>query len=454
MPITPGAARSAASPSAAAAARAVFAVFAASGFGFASWASRLPAVRDGLTFGEGEMGLLLLTGAIGSVVAIPLSGLVVERLGTSRTVVVFALTFTVGVAIAAFGVHNGDHLAVRAGLVVSGVGAGVWDAGMNLEGAAVEQRLGRAVMPVFHAGFSFGTVLGAGVGALAARFALPVEWHVPAAGVVALLTVVVSVRYFLPEQVPDAVRAPQAHPVAGTAAHPGSTADMQADPAATALITAPADPAAPGERPASGGEGGPKGTRGLLTAWREPRTLAVGLVVLGAALTEGVANDWVGLAIVDGFHVPDSVGALGLAVFLTAMTTARLLGTRAIDRFGRVVTLRVSAVLAIVGVGIFALVPSLWVALVGVGLWGAGAALGFPVGMSAASDDPARAAMRVAVASTIGYSAFFVGPPLIGFLADVTGYRLAVLVLALPVALGLVVAGAVRPLPTAAGSAR
>lgn len=438
-------------PTAVAASRAVFATFAASGFGFASWASRLPAVRDGLSFSEGEMGLLLLTGAIGSVIAIPLSGLVVERLGTSRTVVLFALIFTVGVGVAAFGVQSGDHLAVRAGLAVFGVGAGVWDAGMNLEGAAVEQRLGKAVMPVYHAGFSFGTVVGAGVGALAARLGVPVEWHVPAAGVVALAAVAIAVRFFLPEpRSVGTVRAPEVHALADAAAHPGRVADTQLDPAAAPLVAFGGDPVQPGERPASDNHGG---TRGLLAAWREPRTLAVGLVVLGAALTEGVANDWVSLAVVDGFHVPDSVGALGLAVFLTAMTTARLLGTRAIDRFGRVAALRASAAVAIVGVAVFALVPSLWVALVGVALWGAGAALGFPVGMSAASDDPARAAMRVAVASTIGYSAFFVGPPLIGFLADLTGYRLAVLVLALPVVLGLIVSGAARPLATAAGGA-
>ena len=82
-----------------------------------------------------------------------------------------------------------------------------------------------------------------------------------------------------------------------------------------------------------------------------------------------------------------------------------------------------------------------------------GAALGFPVGMSAASDDPQRAAVRVSVVATIGYSAFFMGPPLIGFLAHTVGYRHALLVIAVPVVAGLLVAGAARPLPTAAGAA-
>jgi cyanate permease len=100
---------------------------------------------------------------------------------------------------------------------------------------------------------------------------------------------------------------------------------------------------------------------------------------------------------------------------------------------------------------VFTLVPNLWVALVGVLAWGAGAALGFPLGMSAASDDPAQAAPRVAVVATIGYSAFFVGPPLVGFLASYVGYRNAVWVVALPVLLALAVSRVVRPLPTAAG---
>ncbi|MEK8225680.1 MFS transporter [Oerskovia sp. M15] len=196
------------------------------------------------------------------------------------------------------------------------------------------------------------------------------------------------------------------------------------------------------------------GARGALAAWREPRTLLIGLVVLAAALTEGAANDWVGLAVVDGFGTSDAMGAVALGIFLTAMTGMRLLGTGLLDRYGRVAVLRLSAGLAFVGLLVFTLVPNLWVALVGVVLWGAGAALGFPVGMSAASDDPAHAAVRVSVVSTIGYSAFFVGPPLIGFLAEyIGGYRPALLVIAVPLVIGLLVVNAARPLPTAAGSA-
>jgi MFS family permease len=402
---------------------AVLLVFALNGFAFASWASRIPAVRDGLGFSEGQMGLLLLTGAVGSMVALPLSGMISARLGAARTVLFFAVVCALGYTVVCFGVEAAAPLWVRVGLFVAGAGVGVWDAAMNLEGAVVEQHLGRSIMPRFHAGFSLGTVAGAGVGSVVAHAQVPLTWHLIAVMVLDVVVVAVCVRAFLPTHGGDDGAAP------ALVADDGHVTDAAADPA-TAV------------EPSHG-----HSVRETLATWRESRTLLIGLVVLAAALTEGAANDWVSLAIVDGFGTTESVGALGLAVFLASMTGARLVGTSLIDRLGRVPVLRLSGLAALVGVTVFALVPVLWVALLGIVIWGAGAALGFPMGMSAASDDPRRAALRVSVVSTIGYSAFFVGPALIGFLAEQTGYRLALLVIAVPVAIGLLVAGAARPLP-------
>ena len=121
-----------------------------------------------------------------------------------------------------------------------------------------------------------------------------------------------------------------------------------------------------------------------------------------------------------------------------------------LDRFGRVAVLRLGGALSGAGLLLFGLADQLWLAVLGVAAWGMGAAIGFPVGMSAAADDPLRAAQRVAVVSTIGYSAFLAGPPLLGLLAEHVGYRQALLVILVPVALGLLVATAARPLATAA----
>jgi MFS family permease len=393
---------------------AVFAVFVLNGFNFANWASRIPAVRDELVLSPAQMGLLLLVGSVGSLLALPLAGIVVMRLGAARTVVAFAATSTTGLLIASTGVAIDQLIVVGVGLVMFGVGTGVWDAAMNIEGAAVEQRLGKAIMPRFHAGFSFGTMAGAGVGALAARLDVPVVGHLAVALCLSFVGVLWAVRAFLPAGAEAGV----------VPAAPLSPADALPD------ITR---------------------ARRAFGVWLEPRTLLIGLVVLAAALTEGSANDWVGLAVVDGFDQPPEVGALTFGLFVTAMTAMRLLGTGLLDRYGRVLVLRLCAVLSIAGLLIFGLVPSLPFALVGVVLWGAGAALGFPVGMSAASDDPLRAAARVSVVSTIGYSAFLAGPPLLGLLADQVGYRHALLAIAVPVVIGLLVIPAAAPLPTAAG---
>jgi len=380
---------------------AVFTVFALAGFNFSSWAARLPAVRDALGLSEAQMGLLLLVGSCGSLVALPLSGLVVTRIGAMRAVAGFALLNSAGLAIATFGAALGEAWVTALGLVVFGVGTGVWDAAMNLEGAIVEQKLGRTVMPRYHAGFSLGTVLAAGIAAVVAAAHVPVQVHVPVAVALSSVAVLVAVRFFLP---------------AGQ------------------------------HTPATEGDT-PHAPRSVFAAWLEPRTLLIGLVVLAAALTEGAGNDWLSLAVVDGFAQSDAVGAVSFGVFVTAMTVMRFLGTGLLDRFGRVAVLRLCAGLALVGLLVFGLVPDdlLWLAMVGAVLWGMGAALGFPVGMSAASDDPLRAAARVSVVSTIGYSAFLAGPPLLGLLAQHVGYRHALLAIAVPIVVGLLVVKAAAP---------
>jgi MFS family permease len=154
------------------------------------------------------------------------------------------------------------------------------------------------------------------------------------------------------------------------------------------------------------------------------------VLVLAAAFTEGTANDWLAIALRDGYGASHAVGALGFAAFVTAMTVARLVGTRALDRWGRVPVLRATMLLSLVGSVMTVFGGSLPVAFAGALVWGAGASLGFPVGMSAAADDPLRAAQRVSVVATIGYTAFLAGPPLLGFLGDHVGTLRALLVVA------------------------
>ncbi|GAA1840888.1 MFS transporter [Microlunatus capsulatus] len=383
---------------------ATYVAFIGAGFGFATWASRIPQLRDALQASPSTLGLVLLAVALGSLVALPLAGVVVTRLGTARTVTVMACCVAAGLAVVALGYPAGIPPVV-VGLFLIGFGNGTWDVAMNVEGAAVEQRLGVAIMPRFHAGFSVGTVAGALGGAAMVALGVPVAVHLVAAAVVVAVVVPLGTRRFLPVEPPVEPE----RDAAGTARHP-------------------------------------------LAAWTEPRTLLIGVFVLCMAFTEGTGNDWLAVAVLDGYGAPPVAGPLVFAGFLAAMTLGRWFGPQLIDRSGRVATVRASALVALVGLLLVVFGGVLPLAAAGAVLWGLGTALGFPVGMSAAADDPRRAAGRVSVVASIGYTAFLAGPPLIGFLGDHVGVLRALTVTAGLLGLAALLAGTIRPL--APGTAR
>lgn len=166
-------------------------------------------------------------------------------------------------------------------------------------------------------------------------------------------------------------------------------------------------------------------------------------MTLVAAFTEGTANDWVSVAFVEGYDLPSWAGVLAFATFLGFMTIGRILGTSLLDRYGRVLVLRVMLAVALVG-SLMVVFGTPVLAYLGAALWGAGVSLGFPVGMSAAADEPEHAHARVSVVATIGYVAFIAGPPLIGFLGDAYGVLRALLAVGTLILLAYVALPAVR----------
>jgi MFS family permease len=170
------------------------------------------------------------------------------------------------------------------------------------------------------------------------------------------------------------------------------------------------------------------------------------LFVLTAAFTEGTGNDWLGIAVIDGYGAAHALGSLTFAVFLAAMTLGRWFGPGLLDRWGRVPTIRLLGAIAFAGLVLVVFGGSLPAAIAGAALWGLGTALGFPVGMSAASDDPRQAAGRVSVVASVGYVAFLAGPPLIGFLGSRTTVLEGLIAVLVLLVFAVCIAGAVRPL--------
>ena len=384
---------------------AVVVAYAMSGVAFASWVSRLPAIRDGLDLTPGTIGLLLLCMTAGSFLSVSASGLIVLRFGSKRTIRIGSIMVGCGLVLAGFGTSVlVNPLAVAAGLAVIGLGTASWNTASNVEGAAVERAVRRHIMPRLHGAFSLGTVAGAGMGAWAAGAGTPVFWHLAAVGVLVAVSVATAASWFRADTTP----------VAAEESFKPAKPDTVEDPSTGPLPVI--SQAAMGRR-----EEPLDNKRQIAQAWRDRRTLLLGVLVLGLALAEGAAGDWVALALADGHGQSDAAGAAGYGLFVTFMTIGRFAGTVVLDRFGRVPVMRWCAALAVLGLGLFVFAPVPWVAYVALAVWGLGASLGFPVGMSAAADDPAKAAARVSVVSTIGYGAFLCGPPLLGLLAEHVG---------------------------------
>ncbi|MDY7086275.1 MAG: MFS transporter, partial [Actinomycetota bacterium] len=333
--------------------------FATNGLAYAGWLARAPAVRDGLDLSAAGFGLLLLCLSAAAISAIPLAGPLVQRVGPARAVLIGSTSMVLGLTGLATGTLLGSVPLAGLGLVLAGMGNSTWDVAMNVEGADVERRLGRTIMPRFHAGFSLGTVLGAALSAIAAATGVPIWAQLYLTAALAAAVTTPTVRRFLPHTQPPA---------------------------------------------------GHKHAMSVGQAWREPRTLLIGLVMLGFGFTEGTANDWLAIGLVDGYQADETTGAVAFGAFVAAMTSGRLFGGYAIERWGRVRTLRLTAISATLGLLLVVSGVAVPLAIAGALLWGAGASLGFPVGMSAAADDPARAAIRVSVAGSVGYGAFLAGP--------------------------------------------
>jgi MFS family permease len=293
------------------------------------------------------------------------------------------------------------RLSVVIALFFLGIGYGSWDVAMNVQGATVERLLRRAIMSRFHAGFSVGTVAGALIGTAMVALEVSVTIHLLVVAVGLGIAVPIGVRSF----VPDRAAQEEADAVAAT----------------------------------------PDAARSALSAWRERRTILIGIFVLAFAFAEGTGHDWIAIALIDGHGATAAIGTLGFAVFLAAMTAGRWFGPAWLDRYGRVVVNRALTGASLVGLALFVFVPNLPVALVGAALWGVGISLGFPVGMSAGADEPPMAAARVSVIASIGYCAFLAGPPLIGFIGEQVTVLRAMIAVAAVLALALLIAGSLRP---------
>jgi MFS family permease len=354
---------------------ALCAVFAAHGFIFASWAVRVPAIKEQTGASPAALGLALLGLSAGAVATMLIAGTLCRRLGSQRVAVGSCALLSVTLVLPALA----DSVATLGlALLIFGAAYGCLNVAMNSIAVDLVAALRRPVMPGFHAAWSFGGLAGAALGGLLAPHLSPVR-DLLLIAVVGLLVSGLAGRTLL-----------------------ASARWLPAGPAQSKRESQPA------------------------RAWR--RTLMTGrvvglfgLIALCAAYDEGAIGDWGALHLRQDLGAGPGLAAAGYAAFALAEACGRLSGTSLLERLGRTRVLALGGLTACGGMLVASLAPDIWLALAGFAVTGLGLANLFPAaiaraGLLAGSDG-------VALTSMLGYSGFLLGPPAIGFLASQFGLR-------------------------------
>lgn len=355
-------------------------LFAALGVFGGVWGVHIPSVKQQFELTESGLSMVLLSIAIGAVLSLFFAGRVIGTLGARRATMIASAVM--GVLLAA--VLNWPGLAwlLPAG-VVFGAAMSLFDVAINADGTALEAASGRAVMGSLHGSFSLGGMAGAALAAAMLSADIAPEWQLAGVALTIVVVVWTAARSML-----------DAHPAEDSA----------------------------GDEPQAH------------FAWPRGTLLVIGLLIFSGMTAEGVMYDWSVLYLKQELAMPQDAAGVGFAVFSAAMAAARFGGDALRSRYSEHLLLRNGALLATFAMAVLLLVGNPWLALVGYACVGIGLALCVPILFNAATRVPgvSRAA-AIASVSSIGYSGFLIGPPLIGFVAHHAS---------LTAALGLVVVAA------------
>ena len=384
---------------------AVTAFFAFDGFVFATWAVRIPAVKAATGASPAELGVALLGVSGGAIATMALSGMLCRRFGAVRVLLAGAVWLSLALLLPALA---RSAVALGLALVMFGIGYGCVNVAANTVAVDVVAALRRPVMPSFHAAWSLGGLAGAAVGGLLAPHLSPLP-HFAIATVLGLAVTLVAGRVLLTTALP--------------AAAPPATAPPVSAPPATAAVPAEGDPGAAndeigpssaGSRAAAAAAAGVARDRAHL--WRV--VLLLGVLAACASYGEGSISDWGALRL-HGLGAGAGLAAVGYAAFALAEAGGRLAGTWLLTRFGQRAVLVSGGLATCAGMLCAALAPSIPVVVAGFALAGLGVANAFPAAMTRVG--VLAGPHGVAIASTLGYGGFLLGPPLIGFLASAVG---------------------------------
>lgn len=344
------------------------------GLAFASWASRIPDIKTALSLSDAQLGTLLFALPVGQLITMPLSGRLVTKYGSNRVLRVaapcYALVLTfLGLATA------GWQLGI--GLLAFGVVGNLCNIAVNTQGVAAEQLYGRSIMTSFHGAWSIAGFTGALIGLLMINLHVGPYAHFWVILVLVVISTLLNQRYLV--------------------------RGINTQQKKTSFFTKP-----------------------------EGALLQLGIIGFCSMAAEGAMFDWSGVYFKDIVKAPKSLVVLGYASFMIMMATGRFIGDWAIRRFGRRTLLQVSGVLIFLGMGVSVAFPYIGSATLGFMLVGLGVACIVPSVYSAAGRNAkVPPGVALAMVSSVSYLGFLIGPPLIGYIAELASLRYSYAVIGL-----------------------
>jgi MFS family permease len=344
------------------------------GFSFASWASRIPDIKTKLHLSTGELGSILLALPIGQLIMMPISGRLVTKYG-SKTILSFAI-FLYAIELTNLGwASQGWQLALA--LFIFGIVGNMSNISVNTQGVLAEKIYGRPIMTTFHGVWSLAGFSGALFGLLMMNLKLTPRQHFFVVAALVFITVFIARKY---------------------------------------LITGTAVPA----------------EKKKFFSKPEGILVKLGIIAFCSMSAEGMMFEWSGVYFKEIVKVPPSLVLLGYTTFMVMMATGRFAGDRIIARIGRKKTLQISGLLVLTGLLISVLFPYLVSATIGFFIVGLGVSSVIPTIYSTAVRSAKVApGMALAGVSSIGFLGFLMGPPLIGYIAQISSLRYSFAVVAL-----------------------
>ncbi len=340
------------------------------GIMFATWASRLPAIKEKLQLSDGELGTVLLGMPIGSIMVMPLAGWLTSRFGSKWVVVAASVAYCVVIPILAL-IPNSWGLAI--GLLFAGAFGDLINIAANDQAIALERMYGKSIMSSFHALFSVGGMIGAGLGGVMRQLDMPLLTHFLIAGSFTALISVGFSRYLL-------------------------------------LTHSEHDSSQP------------------IFAKPDKTLIGLGLIGLCVMLGEGAMADWSSIYLTNLLPKGSGLTTAGYTAFSLAMALGRFGGDWFTNTNGTQKTLVISGILSGLGLLLALLVQHPAVVILGFACVGLGFATVVPLVYSAAGQSKSmKAGMAIAAVSTVSYFGFLFGPPLIGWLSEAVTLRWALL---------------------------